>query len=586
MKKILVYSSLLTLCACGGGGGGGSGVYTGSVSGDSYSTPGAVRSANSAVTRMETFTSNADEIVAAVAGAGIDLTNTSSLSTARVATHRSATSATLNSAFTSSATTAQSRAISELKNMYEIVTDDDVFAAASEQDLLNAYKLAGNDPAGLSAYDLTDAGDRAAVRAAIAGGADYSTIVAMVDTTSWTPHFNTLEDIQFRMGSEDSFVNFELDDEGKIIALTKNDYNQSTHQYVASEEGRFARSSNTGSTFAKNLYVYGYELTFNPAYAIINSHLDSDHTSFMDDSDSLSLADFKTKLIAKIDARIDKVKASQPDTSNDALIESARTDYRAQINALTSYDAPTELFATVNVGSANAGLKYADFGFAELTLVNTANQNETEHSFTPYVGGYDSHEVPVATVSNKTFNGVAIAGIDHKQKYKDTNEQFHKIEDGMLVRDNNARLVFDNSGNAKLTMNNLVGTDTAHAGKRWYNVVMDVDAGSDAPKYTITGSTNATGFELPSITGSTPLEVDFANDPNASYDSHEAQYVINNDVGGNGTRFGGMVEINTYGPTSTNATEATSRFGFSNEVHANDGTYNEVAIYGAFGGKK
>ena len=577
MKKYVVLTSILALAACGGGGGG----HSGATSSEHYSTPSAIRSANSKVTQMETFTSNADEIVATVRAAGIDLG--SSGSTARFATHRGASAATLDNAFASTATNAQKRAMAELKNMYDIATDDAVFAAASEQELRNAFVLAGNNASDFNAEN------RDAARTAIISR--YATVLDSLvakDSTEylWRPQISTLDDVQFKIGSEDSYIRFELDDSGKIVALGKYDYDHDQDDYVLSEEGRFVRSGD-GNTFAANIYTWSFQLEQNGTIDGAYEHF-YDPVEVSDNDQDLAVADIKTKLIAKITEKINKVKESQnpsnPNYATDmANLDTALAEYTTQVNNATGFGTPAESSASLQIESVKNGLKYADLGFAYLKLTDGVH---TDTMFSPYVGGYDSRAVDTFT-ENVTFKGTAVAGIDHKENHPGSEND---VQDGMLVRDNNATLTMNTDGKAQLVMNNLVGVDAAHKGYKWYDVTIDTDTTTahGTPKVTISNASGkdiAQDFAMATV-GNTPLEVQFAA---GNWRDLDEQYVISGDpdADGKSTRYGAMSEVNAYGPTANNPTEATSRFGFSEEQHWNDNAdKREVAIYGVFGGKK
>jgi hypothetical protein len=579
MRKYLVLTSVLALAACGGGSGGGSAVYSAS---GGYSTPADVRAANANITQMETFSSSADAIVAAVSDAGIDLNDTNSLSGARAAS-----TSTLANSFSNTATTRQTRAMAELKNMYLIATDDDYFADASEQQLRNAFVIAGND---IALFDASDETNRAAVRSAIVSNYEARLDAFVAKDGSdylWIPIISTLEDVQFKIGGEDSYIRFALDESGKITALGKYDRSDDFSgdpTYDLSDEGLFERNAN-GNTFAKNLYMYSFKLP-NSASSIANDHREIE---FRIDNEFTDINELKTFLKNRIDKEMDYLIASQPDTSHDTEINTARNFFKTQVDDVSDFDDLSDfdfdgaqpISASLTVQGVKNGLRFADLGYAEL-IGKDATGIEREHTFSPYVGGYDSRKIDKSelAVDGTVFTGVALAGIDHKIDHSgDDND----IQEGMLVRQDNAVLTMKRDGSSVLEMNNLVATDAAHAGKHWYNLTVETSA-AGLPTFTVTGDTNATGFELPSMTGNT-LTKTFEPGDWRAYEQKYAKNIGGEDPG-EGTRFSGFAESVAYGPSESNPTEATARFGFGNEVYSNSNQdHEEVAIYGAFGGK-
>lgn len=387
-----------------------------------------------------------------------------------------------------------------------------------------------------------------------------------------------LDDVDFKFGGEDSYVKFELDDSGKIIALSKYDRSDDftgEPEYAVSEEGRFVRTSSDGKTFAKNLYVYGFGLDNSGVSSIASDHFHDD-LDFKADEGDLNPSVIKQKLKAKLRREIDKIKASQPDHTNDDIMEDAYDIYAAQIDAATSFEAPEEVYADLTVQGINNNLKYADLGFAKLVV--TDGENEIETTYTPYVGGYNAVKIePTSLETDAVFTGVAIAGIDHKKSGYGSGLD---VKEGVLVRQNDATLTVRTDGSSTLAMNNLRTDDDKH----WYELQVD-QAANRLPTFTVSGSTDIAGkyeanaYELP---GGEVTKSFTEND----WKDHEQQYVKNTGSEGSGMRYSGFTETNVYGLNS-NDMEATSRFGFGNEEYSDSNTkHNEVAIYGAFGGAK
>jgi len=615
MKKYFLLTSILALAACGGGSGGGGGVAP-VTSNEHYATPKAVRSANASVTGMETFSSSADEIVAMVQSAGIDLSSASSSD--RAAAHRSGVSPeALRSAYDSSATAVQKLAMEELKNMYNIATEAAGYTPTDQQ-LYNAWLLADSthNPNDYDPANLSD-GDRTAIRAALTGAAAAITsrVDALVDDKTsdvWRAKTETLEGVKFRFGSEDSYLKFTLDETGKIIKAGK--YDREGLGYVISEEGEFTRSGN-GNAFVKNLYTWNYTISTDETAhaALVTALLNgenvpgagdaaksakaneiADHifeqfykaVEFSSDNPDTELDDIKTGLKAKIAERVNGTSGG--DTSLNGALADAIAYFYEQVDAVTSTSLNRKTSETrLITNSANLGLKYADMGSAELRMINGS---EIERTFTPYVGGYDSREANIASTSTIKFKGTAIAGIDHKETHNGT-----ETTDGMLVRDTGAELTMGGDGTAKLVMGNLVGIDADHSGAKWHKLTVetsDYTAGHPVPKVTVEqveGRTVPADFAMQTFTDGKIVK-DFTgqpwNDNNYQWSSGDQVKTINNvEYDDYATRYGAMAEFNVYGPSPDNPTEATSRFGFSEEQHWNENKdHREVAIYGAFGG--
>ena len=392
-----------------------------------------------------------------------------------------------------------------------------------------------------------------------------------------------LDDVNFKFGGEDSYINLEVDDNGQIVALSKYDRSDdftSAPTYALSEEGRFVRMASDGNQFSKSLFIYVVDLDSTGIANVAAEHF-GDGLEFMADTGDLGNADIKTKLKAKLRKDIDKIKASQPDHSNDTALENAYTAYANQIDAATSFGTPEEVHATVTVAGVGASndLKYADLGFAELRVMDSTDTDEYEHTFSPYVGGYSVDGVkinPNTWNSAKTFTGVAIAGLDHKRSgFGDGND----VKEGVLVRQNNAQLTVNPDGTSSLVMNNLRTSENEH----WYVVTVNKSA-AGVPQVIISGTSDIAGskqanaYELPGGVGTFGFVAD-------DWKAYEQQYVKNTGTEGAGTRYSASVETDVYGTGGTDI-EATSRFGFGNEVYSDGNTkHNEVAIYGAFGGK-
>lgn len=395
-----------------------------------------------------------------------------------------------------------------------------------------------------------------------------------------------LDDVVFKIGGEDSQIKFEVDDKGQIIALTKMDRSDDFSgepTYAKSQEGTFTRTSSTSKDFSKSLFIYGYNLNTDndPSSGLVREHFGGD-LQIMDDSADLASWQIKQKVRDYINKETNKIKKSQPSNAYDEKIEAARAYYLGQVDDL-SFDTPEEVHATVTAEGVKIGLKYADLGFAELTVKDNTDKTIEEHNYSPYVGGYGALKVDPSKLSKDTsFSGTAIAGLDHKVVVNNHTT----VKEGVLVRDDNATLTMHSDGASELVMDNLKVDTTSDAGlmgKKWYNVTAKQNA-DGTPTFIVTGTNAITGYNLPSGT-TTTKGVTFAPSEFRPIEQ-EYSHNIDGENPGEGTRYGGNMETAMYGPNSA-ASEATARFGFSNEVYSNSNAdHQEVAIYGAFGGTK
>lgn len=407
-----------------------------------------------------------------------------------------------------------------------------------------------------------------------------------------------LDDVTFRMAGEDSQIIFGLDDEGRIISAGKYDYDEDSGKYLLSKEGTFARASTSGADFgsAKTLYAWEKTVSDTGLEAAITTAINGgdlpgtttagDIAGWISDQvgDTLVVqsdnanADAKALLEARVDNRVKKWADSQDSSLKskawfDAVVTAAKAFYKAQIPSDFN-DAPGEYTTKLSIKGADIGLKYADLGFAGLIVAPKDDPNNpVESTFTPYVGGYDAIERNVGTATE--FTGTALAGVEHKASNGE--------KDSVLVRHNNAKLTLNTDGSSSLVMANdgLIHVQddgvTPHTdGAHWYNLTVTKNAAAvgehNGATFTIGGSNTITGYNLPAV----PAQpVSFAAN---TYDASEGHYAKTENTG---IHYGGSVENQAYG-TSDSDIEATSQFSFSVE---NTATHEEVAIYGAFGGK-
>ena len=288
-----------------------------------------------------------------------------------------------------------------------------------------------------------------------------------------------LDDVVFKIGGEDSQIKFEVDDKGQIIALTKMDRSDDFSgepTYAKSQEGTFTRTSSTSKDFSKSLFIYGCNLTTSGDTSLVRQHFGGD-LQIMDDSADLASWQLKQKVRDYINKEINKIKESQPSNDYDEEIETARAYYLGQVDGL-SFGTPEEVHATVTAEGVNIGLKYADLGFAELTVKDNTDTTIEEHNYSPYVGGYGALKVDPSTLTDDTtFSGTTIAGIDRKTVVDNDTT----VDKGVLVRDDHATLTMHSNGASELVMNDLkvVHTEDSEAGlmgKKWYNMTAKQNA--------------------------------------------------------------------------------------------------------------
>ena len=409
-----------------------------------------------------------------------------------------------------------------------------------------------------------------------------------------------LEDVQFRFaGEENATLKFGIDGNGKIISVGRYEND------VLSNEGVFARSGDSSNLFgaAKSQYEWSAPITssglaaaIDPGHIpggwdadgiadIISVHFGPNVTTARDNN-NLSESAIKSALIAEISAELDDVLESQEnrDALTDAFAD-ALAYYSGQINS-ANIGEPEIIKMKLSVEGANAGLKFADFGTAHMRKSNATETDIREEVYAPYLGGYDALKINKNNLDEggSEFTGVAIAGIDHTIKTSGV-----KTKTGVRVRDDNAHLVMRQDGSADLIMNNLVVNDGgAHNGEKWYNLTVQKGA-DNVPVITISGSNEISGYDLPNETeilaGAFGSDAGIVNFSENNYDNNDHEYVKNDGTGGNGTRSSANMNPTAYGLNGT-PEEAISSFSFGDQKYYSTGDYNEVAIYGAFGGTK
>ena len=402
-----------------------------------------------------------------------------------------------------------------------------------------------------------------------------------------------LDDVTFRFSGEDSIIKFGLDDEGRIISAGKYDKNDSG-KYELSHEGEFTRTSTTSSEFGSAKTLYAWESDFSGAdrddletaittalgeYAgqpgvptadqLAGYIADKFDDPLVVSGDSASMnvgAAFKDEIEEEINAWATSQPWAEASWMDD-VVEAAIAFYQEQIPS--SFPDPTEYAAKLNVLGANIGLKYADLGFADLQIAAKDDPTDiVEQTFSPYIGGYDALEHNIEQTTE--FTGTALAGIEHKAT--------DGTKDAVLVRQDDAVLTMNMDGSSSLVMNNLAHVQndgkTAHTdGAHWYTLTVDT-AANGVPTFTVGGTNTIAGYDLPTLPTGGVVTFNSGN-----YNSHEGEYVKTDTD--NDYRYGGRVENRVYG-TSASDVEATSSFSFSNERPS---THEEVAVYGAFGGK-
>lgn len=408
-----------------------------------------------------------------------------------------------------------------------------------------------------------------------------------------------LDDVNFRFaGEETASLKFGLDADGKIISAGRYENG------VLSNEGLFARSDDSSSLFcaSKSQYEWSTPITSSgladaiaPGHipggwdaagiaAIISEHFGPSVTTARDNN-NLDAAAVKSALIAEVSEELNDVLNSQ---ENKAALTAAFADalayYSGQINGAAIGD-PEEIKMKVSVEGANAGLKFADFGTAHLRKSNSGDSIIKEEVYAAYLGGYDAVKVDRSNLDEggTGFTGVAIAGIDHTTKTSGV-----KTKTGVQVRDNDAHLTMWRDGTARLTMNHLNNTEAGHTSEHWYNLTIDKGSGG-APVVTVGGSNTISGYDLPHE--AEILAGDFAPIPSASgmvnfldnqYDAEDREYIRNEGTDNAGARLSADIKPTAYGLNNV-PEEATASFSFGDQAY-DHGDYDEIAIYGAFGG--
>lgn len=600
MKKLAILTSIVALAACSTGGGGSSvGGGSGVPHSPSYLVPSENESLqananNTGITNMasKTITNEAEARSARVDYVGDQLDGIYSSETLNSLPTRGAT----NGGSRSGLTDEQKFFIAHAKlSAMENTLAEMASATDLEQYITNhtyavgeALKLYGADVdlENLNVADLvTIFGDTG-----INADNVQTKIKNMYENTpgyDMAYEYTTLDnDVKLRGSGEDSYFKFTLDSYGKITGITLMERNGD--DYVENEYGEFARNSN-GTEFTKQLYQYTFNLgqSGNTWFDGITGINDIIHLSFINQVD-LNNQGKKAEMLAKLRAEFADFKASQPDHTHDGDIDEALTNYEEAINA--AFDALGENWATghdllvgfgeededINATVTMTGvgkdlhLKYSDFGYAELAIPRS--NGNIEHNYVTYAGGYEERKVDPET--NMTFKGTAVAGI----QYENSNGS-----DGMLVKDTTAKLNFNTSGVSTLVMNNLTGIGD-NAGEKWYNVTISSKEGADGYldfTFNKAGKNIDSNYQFDGNPGT--LHKRFTSD---DFDAHDGEYVQNPDE----YRHAGNMNVDFYGPTSDNATEATATFNFSEDHHWVEGRSEEehrvVEMYGAFGGEK
>ena len=432
----------------------------------------------------------------------------------------------------------------------------------------------------------------------------------------------TLANVIFESAGEDAKFQFKMDDTGKItnVALVedpsseykhddnkKYQYNNTTLErvtrndtYRVSKQGWFDRDKTT-TNFNTKYYEYEINLgNHNVDGAGQRSDLQTFKFYSVDGGltgDALkqaaieALLEFGDKLYTNQGGETDKDRAN-----NRTKVTSVIQYYAGVISNLDQDFSvePTEISAMATLAGfgASKGLKYSDFGYA--TLIEKVG-DKSSTMYAPYAGGYetrrmkqfdnDGNQILNNSLNGAEFNGTVIAAIENTKNGT-------KNENDMLVT-GNGKLTY--SINDNVATNTLVVTGLKDKKNHdWYDVTISQGAENTSFKFNGTGKSIPEDYQfftaVENITGAgTENEshemVTTAGNENIKTDG-SAAFTLGTSVPDNYRVEGGM-DAQYYGADANNPTEATTRFGFSEEWHNKDNSLsNEVAIYGAFGGKK
>lgn len=599
MKKLAILTSIVALAACSTGGGGSVSGGSGVPHSPSYLVPSANESLqananNTGITNMasQTITNESEARSARVDYVGDQLDGIYSSETLHSLPTRGATNGGSRSGLTdeqkffiaNAKLTAMENTLGEMAS----ATDLEQYITNHTYAVGEALKLYGADVdlENLNVADLvTIFGDT---------GINADNVQTKINNMySNTPgydmayEYTTLDnDVKLQSAGEDAYFKFTLADDGKITGITLME--RDGDNYVPNEYGEFARNSN-GTEFTKQLYQYTFNLgqSGNEWFDGITGINDIIHLSFINQN-NLNNQGKKAEMLAKLRAEFADFKASQPDHEYDDEIDDALARYEAAINnafgalpegwetdytLLTTFsEQDNDIDATVTMTGVGKDLhlKYSDFGYAELAIPRS--NGDIERNYSPYAGGYEERKVDPET--NMAFKGTAVVGL----QYENANDS-----NGMLVKDATAKLTFNTSGVSTLVMNNLTGIEE-NAGKKWYNVTIASKEGADGYldfTFNKAGKNIDSNYQFDGNPGT--LHKQFTSD---DFDAHDGEYVQNPDE----YRHAGNMNVDFYGPTSDNATEATATFNFSEDHHwvenRSEEEHRVVEMYGAFGGKK
>ena len=452
------------------------------------------------------------------------------------------------------------------------------------------------------------------------------------DSTNFGFTKETLANVIFKDAGADAVLKFKLDDNGTIthIGLMENpideygngddnqkyEYTPSSHylvrvartgadeDYRVSKEGWFERSG-TSKNFNSTYYEYKIALG---DHNVEGAEPRSEFQNLKVYSDKANLSDeeLKAAAIEALLAEGNKLFSSQPDAASKEKINAVvkyyadlltdATDFVSADPGEHEYVVSTKTIngvATVDGIGKDVGLQFADFGYA--TLTETIG-DESETIYSPFAGGYASRKMDQATpnddLNGATFTGQVIAAVEHSKKVNGSEQPKHD----MLVRGNGV-LTYNVVGDKAvhtLTATNL--KDVTNSSNDWYNVTVTGTTG-ESLNFAFDGSNKnipseyqfftaemdganmvVTGIDSATMTGNAvarTLTIPGGEDPDT---------VLS---GADNYRVRGDADPQYYGADPNAPTEATTRFSFSEEWHSNDNQQaNEVAVYGAFGGKR
>ena len=416
--------------------------------------------------------------------------------------------------------------------------------------------------------------------------------------TSWTA-----------AGAHEHDVRIIINGSGDAVADYDHGLNPFDSDYRNSNAGYLNRQQN-GTTFANTIHYYNFELGEHTlgAGAIIDP--DEFEEVEIESTETLTPELAKQKLKDYIIEKVNKKMHNQNGGENDgdvAKFVAVANWYIDRIDEIVDATLISNSFvldiaqsATMNGMGKDVGLKYSDFGYAQ--MVRTAPEHEPETQYLTYVGGYNgfkSDHRPMANAigDGTTFTGTAVVTVEDHHKNKNNHTE---TTNTALYKDTTAQLRYDHVDTAHathtLTMNNLKAMQGATENSDWYSMAVSQTDGNNTMNVQLSaaGKTIDSGFQFFKADGDGNIT------RNSAIADPEYQIVKTNGAANainmvDGTtsavethhRLNGTASADYYGPEQDVTTEATA--GVWMDERWADGENNiqhELSVYGAFGGQK